>query len=402
MCDKTSVVGPRMKTLMALDDLLNALARNAALPDELAEATPPQIYTSPDFLELELDEIFNREWFCVGREDEFKNSGNYRATKIGRDAIIVLRDRQGVLRAMSNICRHRMSTLLNGSGNLNGRISCPYHAWTYDLEGRLIGAAYMRDNFDKKAVCLPQFQVEVWQGWVYVSLDAKADALAPRLVKLSERLENYQLSKYRTLFRAEEIWDTNWKILVQNFTEGYHLFVAHAKTIEPAMPTKLANAMHGGDGFSLYEQGRVAGKSYEHNSYVAAKNDALTEDEKMKAVLSAVFPCHVFSVVAERLFWLSLQPYGTDQVKVFWGVDVYPGAAPNDPDERAAFVAELKAGFDRINNEDKPIISEIVKNARALAAAPGRLSPKERTVWYFQKYLANMLCNHKAEIPNVR
>jgi len=391
-----------MKTLRALDDLLNALARNAALPDELAEATPPQIYTSPDFLELELDEIFNREWFCVGREDEFKNSGDYRATKIGRDAIIVLRDRQGVLRAMSNICRHRMSTLLNGSGNLNGRISCPYHAWTYDLEGRLIGAAYMRDNFDKKAVCLPQFQVEVWQGWVYVSLDAKADALAPRLVKLSERLENYQLSKYRTLFRAEEIWDTNWKILVQNFTEGYHLFVAHAKTIEPAMPTKLANAMHGGDGFSLYEQGRVAGKSYEHNSYVAVKNDALTEDEKMKAVLSAVFPCHVFSVVAERLFWLSLQPYGTDQVKVFWGVDVYPGAAPNDPDERAAFVAELKAGFDRINNEDKPIISEIVKNARALAAAPGRLSPKERTVWYFQKYLANMLCNHKEKIPNVR
>jgi choline monooxygenase len=391
-----------MKTLRALDDLLNALARNAALPDELAEATPPQIYTSPDFLELELDEIFNREWFCVGREDEFKNSGDYRATKIGRDAIIVLRDRQGVLRAMSNICRHRMSTLLNGSGNLNGRISCPYHAWTYDLEGRLIGAAYMRDNFDKKAVCLPQFQVEVWQGWVYVSLDAKADALAPRLVKLSERLENYQLSKYRTLFRAEEIWDTNWKILVQNFTEGYHLFVAHAKTIEPAMPTKLANAMHGGDGFSLYEQGRVAGKSYEHNSYVAVKNDALTEDEKMKAVLSAVFPCHVFSVVAERLFWLSLQPYGTDQVKVFWGVDVYPGAAPNDPDERAAFVAELKAGFDRINNEDKPIISEIVKNARALAAAPGRLSPKERTVWYFQKYLANMLCNHKDKIPNVR
>ena len=75
MCDKTSVSCPPMKTLRALDDLLNALARNAALPDELAEATPPQIYTSPDFLELELDEIFNREWFCVGREDEFKNSG---------------------------------------------------------------------------------------------------------------------------------------------------------------------------------------------------------------------------------------------------------------------------------------------------------------------------------------
>ncbi len=82
-----------MKPHMPLDELLDALARNAALPDELAEATPPQIYTSPEFLELELDEIFNHEWFCVGREDEYENPGDYRATTIGRDPVIVLRDR---------------------------------------------------------------------------------------------------------------------------------------------------------------------------------------------------------------------------------------------------------------------------------------------------------------------
>ncbi|MGB7271193.1 MAG: Rieske 2Fe-2S domain-containing protein [Albidovulum sp.] len=386
-----------MKPHMSLDELLEALAHNAALPDELAEATAPQIYTSPEFLELELDEIFNHEWFCVGREDEYENPGDYRATTIGRDPVIVLRDRAGMLRAMSNICRHRMSTLVEGSGNIKGRISCPYHAWTYNLDGQLIGAAFMRDNFDKKMVCLPQFKVEIWQGWVYVSLDPNAAPLAPRLAKLSARLDNYDLPKYRTLFRAEEIWDTNWKILVQNFTEGYHLFVAHAQTIEPAMPTKLANAMHGGDGYSLYEQGRVPGKSYERNSDMAVDNPRLTEEERGKAVLSAIFPCHVFSVVAERTFWLSLQPYGTDKVKVFWGADAYPGAVPDDPQERAAYAAELKAGFDRINDEDKPIIGGIVKNAGALAAAPGRLSPKERSVWYFQQYLARQLCKHRPD-----
>ena len=381
---------------MALPDLLAALARNAALPDDLAEATPPQIYVSPDFLELELDEIFNREWFCVGREDEFKQPGDYRATLIGRDPVLVLRDRSGSLRAMSNVCRHRMSTLLQGSGKLRGRISCPYHAWTYDLDGQLIGAAYMRENFDKKAVCLPQFQVEVWQGWVYVSLDPAAAPLGPRLTELSARLDNYRLPEYQTLFRAEEIWDTNWKILVQNFTEGYHLFVAHAQTIEPAMPTKLAQAMRGGEAFSLYEQGRVAGKSYERVSAMAVDNPLLTEEERAKAVLSAVFPCHVFSVVAERTFWLSLQPHGVDKVKVFWGVDVYPGSVPDDAEARAAYAAELKAGFDRINDEDKPIIAAIAQNAKALAAAPGRLSPKERTVWSFQKYLAARLCKDEA------
>ncbi|MGB3280670.1 MAG: Rieske (2Fe-2S) protein, partial [Pseudorhodobacter sp.] len=176
---------------MSLADLLKAVQRNAALPDELAEATPPQVYTSSEFLELELDEIFNHEWFCVGRADEFSEAGSYRTLTIGRDPVIILRDHGGNLRAMSNICRHRMATLLQGAGTLKTRITCPYHAWTYTLDGQLIGAAHMRDNFDKKTVCLPQFQVEIWQGWVYVSLDPKAEPLAPRLKPISEGYANY-------------------------------------------------------------------------------------------------------------------------------------------------------------------------------------------------------------------
>jgi phenylpropionate dioxygenase-like ring-hydroxylating dioxygenase large terminal subunit len=387
-----------MKPNMSLAELLKAVQRNAELPDDLAEATPPQVYTSPEFLELELDEIFNHEWFCVGRADEFSEPGTYRTLTIGRDPVIVLRDRGGSLRAMSNICRHRMATLLQGSGTLKGRITCPYHAWTYDLDGQLIGAAHMRDNFDKKTVCLPQFPVEIWQGWVYVSLDPKAAPLAPRLKPISEGYANYRMPDYTTLFRAEEVWDTNWKILVQNFMEGYHLFVAHAKTIEPAMPTRLANAMHGGPGYGLYEQGRIPGQSYERSSDMAVVNTSLTEAEANTAVLFAVFPCHVVSIVAERTFWLSLQPHGTDKVKVFWGVDVFPGALPEGAEARSAYAAELKAGFDRINDEDKPIIGAIVQNARALAAEPGRLSPKERTVWYFQQYIARLLCSSGSDI----
>lgn len=381
-----------MKPRMTVDELLDAVKRNAELPDELAEATPPQVYTSPEFLELELDEIFNHEWCCVGRIDDFSEPGNYRTMKIGRDPVIILRDREGELRAMSNVCRHRMSTLLEGSGKLKGRISCPYHAWTYNLDGQLIGAAHMRDNFNKKEVCLPQFQIEVWNGWVYVSLDPEAKPLEPRLEPLTKRLENFRLPEHTTLFRAEEIWDTNWKILVQNFTEGYHLFVAHAKTIEPAMPTRLANSMHGDEGYSLYEQGRVPGQSYERSSDMPLANTGLTQEEENKAVLFGIFPSHVVSVVAERTFWLSLQPYGVDKVKVFWGCDIFPGSLPEGEGVQEAYATELKAGFDRINDEDKPIIGSIAQNASALAAAPGRLSPKERTVWYFQQYLAQMLC----------
>ena len=135
---------------------------------------------------------------------------------------------------------------------------------------------------------------------------ADAAPLGPRLAKLSERLDNYQLPKYRTLFRAEEIWDTNWKILVQNFTEGYHLFVAHAETIEPAMPTKLANAMHGGEAFSLYEQGRIPGKSYERASDMEVDNPLLTDDERNKALVlfrkSMMDFIHEYSPASPQLY----------------------------------------------------------------------------------------------------
>ena len=95
-------------------------------------------------------------------------------------------------------------------------------------------------------------------------------------------------------------------------------------------------------------------------------------------------------MVAERTFWLSLQPHGIGQVKVLWGVDVFPGSIP-DGTSKENYAKELKAGFDAINEEDKPIVGKIFHNAKASAAKPGRLSPKERTLWYFQRYLAKML-----------
>ena len=148
-------------------------------------------------------------------------------------------------------------------------------------------------------------------------------------------------------------------------------------------------------GFVFMSRGGCQGQSYERSSNVVVANQQLTEEEKNKAILFTVFPCHLVSIVAERTFWLSLQPYGTDKVKVFWGVDIFPNSLPEGEKDNAAYAAELKAGFDRINDEDKPIIGSIVQNAKALAAAPGRLSPKERTVWNFQQYLARLLCKPK-------
>ena len=304
---------------------------------------------------------------------------------------MVIRDRAGVLRALSNVCRHRMMTLLEGEGRLEGRITCPYHAWTYDLDGRLMGAAHMPETFEKRACRLPQFQLELWQGWVYVSLDPEAPPLGPRLSDLSETYARYRVSEYRTLFRAEEIWETNWKILVENFMEPYHLFRVHGETVEHALPTRLSRILPGGDGYCLYEQGRVAGVAYEYGSAMDAVNPTLSEAELNTVPLFCVFPCHLVSLSPERTFWLALQPLAVDKVRVLWGVDVLPGVWPEgDEGERRA--QEIRAIFDRINDEDKPIVAAIAGNARARAADPGHLSEKELTLRDFQRYLAERLC----------
>lgn len=375
---------------------MEAIEVNASLPDDQARATPPLAYVSPELFECELDEIFSKEWHCVGRDDEFAERGAFRSLTIGRDPVIVVRDAAGVLRAMSNVCRHRMMTLLRGEGRLSGRMTCPYHAWTYDLDGRLIGAPHMSEAFDTKSCRLPQFQIEVWEGWVYVNLDPDAAPLGPRLAAISERYSRYRVSEYRTLFRVEETWDTNWKILVENFMEGYHLFRVHSETVEHALPTRLSQVLQGGDGYSLYEQGRNPGVAYEYGSAMGVVNPELSSEELNTVPLFCVFPCHLVSLSPERTQWLALQPLGVDRVRVFWGVDVHPGAFP-EGEEGARRAQEMRDIFDRINDEDKPIVAAIARNARALAAAPGRLSPKELTMRDFQRYLAKRLNGKMAE-----
>jgi len=379
-----------MKPNMPLAELLDAVRRNAQLPQEFAEATPPQVYSSPEFLELERDRIFNREWMCVGRSDDFSSPGDYRVTTISRDPVIILRDRDGVLRAMSNICRHRMMSLLEGQGNCRERITCPYHAWSYALDGQLIAAPHMRENFDRRDWRLPQFAVEEWLGWVYVNLDPNATPLAPRLAPLSRRLENYDVARYQTLFRVDEVWETNWKILFQNFMEPYHLFCVHRSTVEPALPTRRAIVQPGGAAYCLYTQGRVQGVTYEHSEVMQNPNTALTDEEVSTVPLFGAYPSHVASISPERTFWMSLMPLDVARVRVNWGVDVHPDAMPQGA-ERKRRTDELKKSFHAINDEDKPITSAIACNASALAARPGRLSPKENTIWEFQRYLARRL-----------
>ena len=217
---------------MTIDQPLRDLLANVAEPFASARAMPPGVYTSEDFLQRELDAIFAREWVCLGRADALAAPGDYLTYDLAGEPLFVMRDAEGRLRALSNVCRHRMSTLLEGAGNRRA-IVCPYHGWSYNLDGSLRGAPAMEGNraFCKEDYRLPEIRCEQWLGFVMATLNPQARPVAERLSEVQALIDDYAIEHYVETFRETHVWDTNWKILAENFMESYHLPVCHAGTI---------------------------------------------------------------------------------------------------------------------------------------------------------------------------
>ena len=174
---------------------IQELLANASTPFEQAHAMPRSVYTSEAFLQAELDEVFSKDWFCAGRASSIREPGEYLTLKLANQPIMVIRDKQGELRAQSNVCLHRMSTLLEGRGKVNS-IVCPYHAWTYELSGDLRGAPAMNQNtsFCKDGMKLPSIRCEEWLGWIMVSLNPEARPVHEQLSDVAEMVADYNLS----------------------------------------------------------------------------------------------------------------------------------------------------------------------------------------------------------------
>src|SRR5207248_3917003 len=196
-------------------ELLEGLRRVAAAPLEEAFTIPPAIYGSEEIHKLELERIFAKDWLCPGLAADIPEPGDYITYSIIDQPFFTIRGRDGRIRSFANVCLHRMMILLEGHGR-SGRITCPYHGWTYDTEGRVIGAGHMgrRDpEFDKKGYRLPELRTEIWQGWIYVTLNPDAAPVSTLLKDLEPEVARYGLANYISVERQDHVWKTNWKLL---------------------------------------------------------------------------------------------------------------------------------------------------------------------------------------------
>jgi phenylpropionate dioxygenase-like ring-hydroxylating dioxygenase large terminal subunit len=378
-----------------LPDLLAGIAAAAAAPPEAARTLPPEAYRSEALLELETDAIFARDWICAGRADEIPNPGDWLALDVAGEPLLVARGFDGEIRALSNVCRHRFMTLASGRGSSKS-LQCPYHAWTYDLEGRLLGAPYMeRTPAFRRADCrLPTFRTEVWNGFLYVNLDADAAPLAPRLEGLAKTFANHGLERMRTLVSGEEVWPANWKCLAENAMESYHVFRVHAHTLEPWTPTASIVVETGGPGYNLHRQAaREGSEAFGAGAPARALNPALSEFESRTFWLATVYPAQVIALFPTSVVWLAFQPRGVDEVHVRWGSARLAPAPTTDSPQGAALREAIRQGVDAVNAEDRATLASVQRGVRARAAAQGFLSELERPIHEFQRYLASRLAS---------
>ncbi len=299
------------------------------------------------------------------------------------EPLLVTRGEDDRVRVLSNVCRHRANVVAKTAGNRK-RFTCSYHAWTYDLTGKLVAAPLMVGSaaFRSEACGLPEFATEVWQDFIFVNFSGDAAPLAPRLDAFLPTITNYHPVGRHHQFVEEDEWRTNWKCLVENFMEGYHLSVAHQKTLHPITPTSLCRKISAPFGMTAYASGYSPSVG-ERGPY----HEDLKDSERRTSVLFSVFPNLVVAIVPNVTLYIVMDPVEADRVKLRWGL----AGTISDPDHPDVIAyRDLCFAF---NAEDREQLEGVQRGMKTRFFHSGPLAPPdyEGTIWDFLRYMAAKL-----------
>jgi phenylpropionate dioxygenase-like ring-hydroxylating dioxygenase large terminal subunit len=361
-------------------------------PVEHAHSLPPACYCDDSVLDAEIETIFRRAWLGVGRADRVDAPGAYATLEIAGAPVILLRDKQGGLRAFANSCRHRGARLLDGEGTCRA-ISCPFHCWTYRLDGRLTGAPHMEatEGFEKSAYGLIEFPAEERAGFAFICLDRTPPDLDAHLGDFEQLHTPWQLRSLVSTRRRRFEVGCNWKAFLEVFNEYYHLKYVHPDSIDgvyarpdPAEATLGAYASQFGE---TYGTGALLEDQQDH---ALPTMPGLEGRWALGARYTWIFPNMTFAAGKESLWVYEAYPLGPHRCEVRQTI-CFPTDTLRRPDfeERSAHYthrldAALEEDVAALENQHKGLVSPF--------AVPGRFSAlMEPNVAAFARWCADRL-----------
>jgi Rieske 2Fe-2S family protein len=342
-----------------------------------AQTLPGRYFTSPEIFAEESEKIFLQRWLCVGREERIARPGQYFLQTIGAESVIVLRDRHNQVRAFYNVCRHRGTRLCEEhEGQFAGTIQCPYHAWTYALDGQLVGApsADTIEDFDKAEWPLHPVAVATWEGFIFINLAAAPEPFAEAFAPLLGRFSRFNLPALAAYRRIDYDLACNWKFVVQNYSECYHCPLVHPALVKLSPPTSGENDLFTGPFLGGYmdivdasESLTLSGRS------CGVMVSDLPQDDLKRVYYYSLFPNMLLSLHPDYVMYHTIWPKGPASTLVTCEWLFHPDTLGNpafNPQDGVDF-------WDLTNRQDWHVCELSQAGVQSKAYTPGPYSRRE-------------------------
>jgi len=341
-----------------------------------AKTLPGRYYTDPGIFQQELETFFCQMWFCSGRAEQVPNPGDFYLSEVAGESIIVTREAGGAVRAFFNVCRHRGTRMCREEhGKFEGRIQCPYHGWTYGLDGNLLGAPHMEEgSFHKQDYPLHRVEADIWAGHIFLNMASQANPLKSQLADLPDKFAPWGMEDLRRYKSHAYKVKANWKLIVANYNECLHCPILHPMLCritdpmsgdnESPQPTYIGGAM---EFRGAAQTMSVDGKR--RRDYLPG----LSEAQRKRVLYYAIYPNLFLSLHPDYVMVHRLWPRAVDETEVVCEWYFHPKEL-----SKLGFNGDDAVDFwDATNREDWEISELSQKGIGSRAYEPGPYSARE-------------------------
>ncbi len=353
----------------------------------------PWTYSNPEVFELEYDAFFLHRWQFIGHVNEVCEVGEYMTADIGRDNVIVLRGKDAELRAFLNVCRHRGSRLLEGSGKCRGVVRCPYHGWTYTIDGRLHGVPQEGNfpDFDRSEYGLHQIQLEVFHGLIFVRVKGNGPGIAEEFAHTGEYFELYDVANYERCFeQSTQVWNANWKVAWDNYLENYHIPVGHPGLNRLLKVTDECEELPSGVSYGAFELKEKLSKidiEREYQEKFHHGNVRIPKQIRGKWVQFGVTGNLGIDLYPEMLDMFQLIPLGPEKTLIR---ATYYGHKNPTPEENRLRGLNVQIN-DPVNEEDRVLCERVQNGLQTTGYHPGPISSDESSICLFHEMVRTLV-----------
>ncbi|MBT0670282.1 aromatic ring-hydroxylating dioxygenase subunit alpha [Novosphingobium profundi] len=364
-----------------------------------AMSLPPECYTSEEWFEFEKRAVFDSEWTALGHVGAIPENGDYFALEVLGEPLLVVRGKDGEVRVLSSVCRHRGHLLGDAPrGKARGGFTCPFHGWSYDLEGTLTGAPEMEGTLPfeqlRHTACLPEFRSTIWNGFIFVNFSGEAEPLAPRLKGLTSLVENHHMADLAAITPvewADNAW--NWKFMQENALEPYHTHYLHSGIHDFAPSTNVRfTEWQEDDDAAIYREVHFTNADGGFNISSKALFPPLpdlTEEERARVVFAGVMPNLFFGAQGDVVFYYVILPQSAGNITLSVGMLTSWDnlSLPTAP----LLLKGTLDGVQMFNEQDTVANIATHKGLRSRVAPRTRWAPNEKTLvqlsnWLIKRY----------------